>query len=213
MRRPKRRDEERATPDLPWQREHKDSEIAETAAVYDSGWSGSVPEMSVKVASLVFEGLEDLEQRYSDLGRSLADIGGAKQLARQMLATLPTPSPWGELGSFYSSARVARLLGDISRQAVADRRGRGTLLGLQTADRKWVYPAFQFDERNQVLDGLSELLKTLRASGIDDWSLASWLSSPMRSLEGKSPIEWLRRGEDRATLRGVASDAARRFSQ
>lgn len=197
----------------PWREKPQPSEIAEEAATYDSGWTGAAPAMSEQVARLVFDGLEELEQQYSDLGRSLEEVGGATQLARQMLAALPAPSPWGELGPFYGSAKVARLLGGISRQAVADRRGRGTLFGLQTADRAWVYPAFQFDERNAVLAGLSATLKILRESPIDDWSLASWLSSPMRMLEGHSPIDWLRLGKDRAALETVAADAARRFSQ
>lgn len=197
----------------PWREERQPSEIAEEVSSYDSGWAGPAPAMSTQVARLVFDGLEELEQQYSNLGRSLEDVGGAKQLARQMLAALPTPSPWSELGPFYSSAKAARLLGGISRQAVADRRNRGTLFGLKTADRAWVYPTFQFDERNTVLEGLSAVLKILRESPIDEWSLASWLSSPMRSLEGRSPIEWLRLGKDRAALRTIAADAARRFSQ
>jgi hypothetical protein len=126
---------------------------------------------------------------------------------------LPNLSAWGELGPFYNSSKVAQLFGGISHQAVADRRGHGTLLGLQTADRTWVYPAFQFDERNHVLEGLSELLKTLRANDFDDWSLASWLDSSLRSLDGRSPIEWLRLGNDRGVLRALAADAAQRFTE
>lgn len=37
---------------------------------------------------------------------------------------------------------------------MTDRRERRTLLGLQTADGRWVYPRFQFDERNEVISGL-----------------------------------------------------------
>jgi hypothetical protein len=213
MKRSKRQPEDRPSSDEPWRRDRQVSEIAETVATYDAGWKGPAPAMSAEIASLVFDGLEELEQRYSDLGRSLAEVGRAKQLARQMLAALPAPSPWSEIGPFYSSSRVAQIFGGISRQAVADRRGRGTLLGLQTADRKWVYPAFQFDERNNVLEGLSELLKVLRISDADNWTLASWLDSPMRSLDGRSPIEWLRLGNDRGALRTLAADAARRFAQ
>jgi hypothetical protein len=212
MKHSERRPEDPSPFDEPWRRDRQASEIAEPVATYDAGWSGSAPAMSAQIASLVFDGLEELEQRYSDLGRSLADVGGARQLARQMLAALPAPSPWGELGPFYRSAKVAQLLGGISRQAVADRRGRGTLLGMLTADRAWVYPAFQFDERNHVLKGLSELLKILRTSDVDDWTLASWLDSPMRSLDDRSPIEWLRLGNDRDVLRALAAEAARRFS-
>lgn len=67
-------------------------------------------------------------------GRSLEELGSPEELAERMVATVPEPSPWGELGPFYSTRKVAKLLGGVSRQAIADRRKRGTLLGLRTAD-------------------------------------------------------------------------------
>lgn len=183
-------------------------EIAEPAARYDAQ-----PSLPLAVARQVLHRLDALEARYSEQGRSLADFGSAEELAKRMVATVPSPSPWGELGPFYSTSGVSKLLGGVSRQAIADRRKRETLLALRTADDAWVYPAFQFDDRQTVLEGLPEIWKILRSSGVDGWTLASWLTSPMRSLEGRSPIDRLRRGEDRETLLLLARDAARRFSQ
>lgn len=195
------------------------SEVAQHVAVYDAGFgplptrSGTERGLLACVVERVASGLAQLERRYSGQGRSLAELGSAEVLAERMVAALPSPSPWGELGPFYSSAKIAQILGGISRQAVADRRGRGTLLGLKTADGAWVYPAFQLDEHNAVLSGLPDILKILTASGVDEWTLASWLTSTMGSLGDLSPVEWLRQAKDLATLRTVAEDAARRFAQ
>ncbi len=186
------------------------SEIAEPAGNY------RLDEMPYPehVAWLVGQELKRLETRYAGQGRSLAELGAPQVLAERMVSTLPDPSPWDDLiGPFYRSAQVARVLGGISRQAVADRRLRRTLLGLKTADGYWVYPVFQFDRRNRVLSGLPELLRILAASGIDDWSLAGWLASPLRWLGGRTPIEWLRSERDAETLRAITRDAARRFAQ
>ncbi len=173
-----------------------------------------MPPYPEHVAWLVGQELDQLEARYAERGRSLAELGPPQEVAHRMVASLPSPSPWDELlGPFYGPGQVATVLGNISRQAVAERRQRRTLLGLRTADRHWVYPLFQFDRRNRVLKRLPELLRILGESGIDDWSLAGWLMSPLRSLNGRTAIEWLREEGDPATLLEVTRDAARRFAQ
>ncbi|MFQ5518024.1 MAG: hypothetical protein ACE5E8_10690 [Acidimicrobiia bacterium] len=63
------------------------------------------------------------------------------------MVTLPLPSWDSLLGPFYTASGVARLLGGVSRQAIADRRRRNTLLGLQTTGGTWLHPAVQFDGR------------------------------------------------------------------
>lgn len=186
------------------------AEIAEPATTYGQAPTESLP---LAVARRIFEQLDELEARYGQQGRSLADLGSAEHLAERMLATVPTPSLWSELGLFYSTTGVAKLLGGVSRQAIADRRQRSTLLGLRTADDAWVYPEFQFDDHQTVLRGLPAVWRTLRASGVDEWTLAGWLTSPMSTLGDCSPIDWLRRGEDREVLLSLARDAAQRFSR
>lgn len=186
------------------------SEVAQPVAEYVSE-PVSYPE---HVAWLVGQELRRLEARYAGRGRSLADLGPPREVAERMVATLPSPSRWDDLlGPFYGPGQVAAMLGKISRQAVADRRQRRTLLGLKTVDGHWVYPVFQFDRHNEVLAGLPEILQILAASGLDDWSLAGWLMSPLRSLRGCTPVDWLRSGEDSATLVAVTRDAAHRFAQ
>lgn len=195
---------------LPSEEGSRSSQVAEPVGHYYVE-AAPFPE---RVAWLVGLRLSELESSYAERGRSLADVASPQELAERMVAIVPRPSRWDDLlGPFYGPAQVAEVLGGISRQAVAERRQRHTLLGLKTADGHWVYPVFQFDERNAVRAGLADLLQVLAASGVDDWSLAGWLVSPLRSLDGRTPIEWLRQKGDLATLLEVGRDAARRFSQ
>ena len=85
-----------------------------------------------------------------------------------MLQAVPTASRWNDLvGPFYSAGQVAKVCGGVSRQALADRRERRTILGLKTADGAIVYPTFQFDEKNRVLSGLPEVLQCFRGVDVD----------------------------------------------
>ena len=166
-----------------------------------------------KITQQVRAGLEERLSSYTEQGRSLEKIGRPEDVARRMLATVPEPSRWDDLlGPFYSGGQVAKLLGGISRQAVADRRERRTLLGLKTADGVVVYPTFQLNHRNEALPGLPEILQCFRGSGVDDWTLAGWLVSSMPALDGRSVVEALRDGVDMKPLLTLARDAARRFS-
>jgi hypothetical protein len=194
----------------PYEERQRVTEIAEPVGHYDLTPT-PFPE---QVAWLVGYHLSELESSYAERGRSLADVASPQELAARMVAVVPRPSQWDDLlGPFYGGAQIAEVLGGISRQAVAERRERRTLLGLKTADGHWVYPVFQLDERNTVLPGLSDLLRALAESGVDDWSLAGWLVSPLRSLAGRTPIEWLLQSGDLAALLAAGREAARRFAQ
>lgn len=119
--------------------------------------------------------------------------------------TLNAPSKdsrWDDmLGPFYSTQQVEKLFGGVSA------------LSLKTSDKKTIYPAFQFDEQNRVVSGLSEVLLSFRDSGVDDWTLAGWLVSPSGSLDGRSVVEWLRQGRELEPALALARDAAQRFSR
>ena len=151
---------------------------------------------------------------YSRAGHSLAELGRAEELAQRMLAAVPALSRWDDLlGPFYDTRGVTQLLGGVSRQAVADRRDRRTLLGLKTADGVLVYPAFQFGERGEVLSGLAAVLQSFDPEAVDDWAVAGWLVSKQQALAGETVVGWLRRGGDPSRAVILARDAARRFAQ
>ena len=144
------------------------------------------------VAKHVRRALVGLAENYAEKGRSLEDLGTAQEIAKRMLATVPSPSDWDEmLGPFYSTSKVAQLLGNISRQAVAERRDRHTLLALRTVDGSYVYPVFQFDAHNEVLPGLAAVLQCFDPRAVDEWTVAGWLVASQRSLSGRSVIEAL----------------------
>lgn len=146
---------------------------------------------------------------YLEAGGSLTGT----QLAERLAAAIPQPSPWNELiGPFYATAQVRKLLG-VTRQAVDDRLRRRTMLALKTADNRWVYPIFQFDERNQLLPGLAEVLACFDPATVDDWTVAGWIASSHEALGGDSVLERLRRGGDIDDVLTLARDAARRFAQ
>ena len=147
-----------------------------------------VARVSDQVAEQVRKRLSALREQ----GRGIDELGAPDEVAARMVATMPIASPWPELGPFYSTKGIARVLGGVSRQAVDDRRRRRTLLALRTADGAWVYPQLQLDDRNRVLRGLPEVLACFDADTIDGWTLASVLTTPQDALGGRSIVEHLR---------------------
>lgn len=76
--------------------------------------------------------------------------------------------------SAMSGSAVARMLG-ISRQAVNQRAGRGSLLA--AADPEGIrYPIWQFRDGTPV-EGLSALVRAARSAGVNDASLALWIEA------------------------------------
>jgi hypothetical protein len=140
-------------------------------------------------------------------------LGDPDTLAARMLAAVPEPSPWSELGPFYSTTGIARVLGGISRQAVEERRRRRTILALRTADGMWVYPAFQLDDHNRVVQGLAEVLDRFQPrTADDDWMVASFLAAPQPGLEGDSVVDHLRAGGALAAVLDLAAERAQRWA-
>src|SRR5262245_103739 len=159
---------------------------------------------------------EELARRVDTLrrnGHKAADLGDPDELAARMLAAVPQPSPWAELGPFYSTSGLARVLGGVSRQAVEERRRRRTVLALRTADGAWVYPAFQLDGRNQVVAGLADVLGRFRPETPDDeWMVAAFLAAPQPGLGGDSIVGHLRDGGDPTQAVVLAGDRAARWA-
>ncbi|MBN2622262.1 MAG: hypothetical protein JXA83_02780 [Acidimicrobiales bacterium] len=146
-------------------------------------------------------------------GHSPDELGDPDALAARMLATVPQPSPWAELGPFYSTSGIARVLGGVSRQAVEERRRRRTILALRTADGMWVYPAFQLDERNRVVRGLAEVLdRFLPQTPDDEWMVAAFLAAPQPGLGGRTVVDHLRAGGALAPVLDLADERAARWA-
>ena len=139
-------------------------------------------------------------------------LGDAESLAARMLAAVPEPSPWAQLGPFYSTAGMARVLGGVSRQAVEERRRRRTILALRTSDDVWVYPAFQLDGRNRVVRGLADVLARFGPATDDDaWMVAAFVAAPQPELGGRTIVDHLAGGDDLAEVVALADDRAERW--
>ena len=166
------------------------------------------------VAQHVRRALDGLAESYAEKGRSLEELGTAQEIAKRMLASVPAPSDWDELlGPCFSTSGVAQLLANISRQAIAERRDRRTLLGLRTADGSYVYPVFQFNAHNEVLPGLAEALQCFGRKDVDAWTVAGWLVASQRSLSGRSVIDTLASGRAGEKVVELARAQAARYAQ
>src|SRR5918994_3616843 len=166
-----------------------------------------------RISSQVTEELARRVGALREQGQRADALGDPDDLAARMLAAVPQPSPWAELGPFYSTAGIARVLGGISRQAVEERRRRRTILALRTADDVWVYPAFQLDDRNRVVRGLADVLDRFHPRARDDeWMVASFLAAAQPGLDGRTVVDHLRAGGDLGPALALADERAARWS-
>lgn len=166
--------------------------------------------------------------RYLEQSINAYRINLARVLARNgALTGMPKPEEVAEFGTQALPAGVSRLaaavgpvyttksvmkLLSVTRQQVDDRRSRGTILALRTADGQWVYPAFQF-EGHAMRPPVRALLDVFRAAKPDWWTVAAWMRQPRTEWGGKSAAELL--AEDPANLPRVlpaADEAAARWA-
>lgn len=97
---------------------------------------------------------------------------------------------WAEqIGPAYRQADVAALLGKTKQAVSIDHR----LLRLPMRSGAIGYPACQFDGK-RLLPGVSDVVAALSAVVETPWTIASWLTSPHRALEGARPLDALRAG-------------------
>lgn len=102
------------------------------------------------------------------------------------------------VGPFYASSKIERNVG-ITRQAVSERARNHTLLRLATSDELMVFPKFQFKNDGEVRKNLVSVFKILLDGGVDPWTVAYWLTSPIAELDERTAIEAVDDGV--ATLR------------
>jgi hypothetical protein len=168
-----------------------------------------VARVSAEVSARLSRVVDDLRSQ----GQAPEALGDPDVLAARMIGVVPQPSPWAELGPFYSTTGIARVLGGVTRQAVEERRRRRTILALRTADGVWLYPAFQLDDRNRVVRGLADVLVRFSPRTPDDeWMVASFLAAPQPDLGGRTIVDHLRTGGDLADALALADERAERWA-
>lgn len=99
------------------------------------------------------------------------------------------------LGAFYTIDRVRQELGGVSRQAVNERVKGRRLLRVETADGKFLFPAFQIADGG-VPHRLRDVLKVLLASGADGWTVAYWLTARAEHFGGRTALDLLSTGDE-----------------
>lgn len=97
------------------------------------------------------------------------------------------------LENSLTSTQVARILG-TSRQTPHDRLKSGTLLAVLD-NGAWRFPAWQFDPNgpDAVVPGLPQAIAALEH--VPTLAQISWFVRPNAHLDGRSPIDALKRGE------------------
>ncbi|MFT4166357.1 MAG: hypothetical protein QM650_14050 [Microlunatus sp.] len=117
--------------------------------------------------------------------------------------------PTEMLGPYYDTSGLRQRLG-VTRQALAGRVQRDTLLGVEADDGSILYPVWQFDHHLKVLAGLPAILQELNQVATDGFSKALWLCTPQDDLNQKTSAEWLAESGDAERVRHLAeADVAR----
>lgn len=97
-----------------------------------------------------------------------------------------------EEGGVCSAPEFGQFLGQLSRQAIDNRRKRGKLLALDLGRHGYAYPLWQI-HNGSVLPGLDQVIAVLHEC--DPWTQVGFMLSPNSWLGGETPLAELRRGE------------------
>lgn len=137
-----------------------------------------------------------IEARFSEAEDAGVDVGlfaDTAGIARAMVAALPTTTVQDQqVGPFYDTAGLTTWLG-VSKQAIAKRVTKRTLIGCQLASGTWVYPTWQFTEDAVVDKRLSQVWQHLR-NRTDAWTAVLWMCSPCQHLENTTAVQYLAEG-------------------
>lgn len=96
-------------------------------------------------------------------------------------------------GGAYDLDEVRTLMRGISRQAVDKRVREGSLLAVPGPSHQRRFPTLQFDRDGTVVDGLRRVLQALPTK--NPWTVLNFLAHPDDRLDGRKPIDLLKRGE------------------
>lgn len=118
------------------------------------------------------------------------------------------------VGPFWTGARTREALGVATRQAMDSRRRSGSILGVKSSDGDLFYPVSQFHRRSdgtvEVKPALVVVFRVLR--DFDSWTTAVFLHTPAPELGGRTPLDWVRKGNDAKALEDLAVAVAREWS-
>lgn len=159
---------------------------------------------TTEVAARAFaQELERLEQQGE------LELRDPERAGRRGALIVAAGSLWARhLGGLFDAQQTRRLLGVKSRQAVHDLVRRGKLLRVKDSAGRALYPANQFDQHGRPFPLVGRLIETFGPAGVSAWTIASFLGSPQRELDGQTPQSWLVAGGEE----GPVGEAARRIA-
>lgn len=96
-----------------------------------------------------------------------------------------------EGGAFTGSELKA--LYDLSPAALHSRRGRHGIVFWRDAKHDFHYPGWQFTVSGALLPGIQEVLRIFKST--DEWRIMRYFLTPRQQLDGRTPLELLRKGQ------------------
>jgi len=98
-----------------------------------------------------------------------------------------------EAGGAFDVDEVRTILRGVSRQAVDRRVQEGSLLAVPGPHNRRSYPTLQFNPDGTIVAGLKAVREALPTS--NPWTVLNFLAQPDDRLDGRKPIDLLRRGD------------------
>lgn len=138
----------------------------------------------------------------------------AAEVGRRAALLVQSATAWREhLGTLLDVRQTMDLLEVTTRQAVYDLAARRRLLGLPRQGGGMVFPAFQFNaDTGRPFDVLSGLLATFASSGVDPYTVATWLCTAQDELDGRCPVSLLADSGAAGSLQAAAQRTAARLN-
>lgn len=96
-------------------------------------------------------------------------------------------------GGAYDFEQVQDLLHGVSRQRIDRRVKEGTLLAVPGPSNRRRYPAVQFTDEGDVVEGLDSVQAALPTR--NPWAVLNFLVQPDDRLDGRAPIDVLKAGQ------------------
>jgi hypothetical protein len=150
---------------------------------------------------------EAFEAALSELGIDDRELD-AERFGRRAALLAASELLWErEVGPLVTTSQLQDLLRS-SRQAINERVRNHRILALPREKGNYVYPLWQFGPSSQPLPGIAEIVRLFAEVVETTWTIASWLVAKEPELDGRAPIEALRRGET-----GDAFAAARHYAE
>ena len=142
-------------------------------------------------------------------------LGDPDALAARMLATVPEPSPWAELGPFYSTTGIARVLGGVSA-ARPSRSGAGAAPSWPCAPPT-AYGSTRRSSSTSATGwrrGMADVLDRFRPqtpATTSGWSPRSW-PPPSPAWAVRTIVDHLRAGRRPGPVLDLADERAARWA-